>query len=105
MNQEVTREVLHQRWMHSHEEDTDTAEVFRPATFNFPRSRGRRGFELNPDGTLVTIGIGPTDRRQEGEGTWDLDGDNLVFETLSPSEPRRAMQIVSADRDRLVVKK
>ncbi|MBI3301430.1 MAG: hypothetical protein HYZ72_05035 [Deltaproteobacteria bacterium] len=69
MRAKVTKSVLHQHGVHSHEEDTDAEMVFRPATFNVPRSRGRTSFELKPDGSLVEGGIGPTNRRQETQGT------------------------------------
>lgn len=99
-------EVLQQRWVHSHEEDTATELVFRPATFNFPRARGRVSFELKPDGSLVEYGIGPTDRRQKTQGTWELRGDEqLTFERSLPAGSRQVFHILSADKDRLVIKK
>lgn len=106
MNSRVDREALHQHWVHSHEEDTATEMVFRPATYNFPRSRGRRAFELKPDGSLVERGIAPDDRRQEAEGTWELkDDDTLACYTKSALEPSRVLRIASVDQDRLVIKK
>ncbi len=84
--------------MHSHEEDTETESVFRPASYAFPPARGRRGFELKPDGSLTEYGIGPTDRRTQTPGTWKLDGDALRLGT-------RTLKIVSVDRQRLVVRK
>ena len=100
------QEVLQQHWVHSHEEDTGTEMVFRPATFKFPPSRGRRGFELKPDGTLVDYGIAPTDGPQATRGTWELeDGNRLVLHPSSPSQPVRILPIASVDEDRLVVKK
>jgi hypothetical protein len=101
----VTSTVLQKHWVHSHEEDTDTEMVFRPATYNFPRSRGRESFELKPDGSLVGFGIGPTDRPQETHGTWKLEDDKIVFYKESQSEPSRVMKIASVDKDRLVIKK
>jgi hypothetical protein len=44
---------LAQAWVHSHEEDTATTTVYRPAGFPFPPSRGRKGFHLQPGGTLT----------------------------------------------------
>jgi hypothetical protein len=100
------KHVLHQHWVHSHEEDTDTEKVFRPATYNFPPSRGRKSFELKPDGSLVEHGIGPEDRARESKGTWKLEHDNiLAFHLKSPSKPRQIMHILSADPDRLVIRK
>jgi len=106
MNNQVNQDALYQHWVHSHEEDTNTEIVFRPATYNFPRSRGRRSFELKPNGSLVEGGMAPDDRRQETQGTWALqDGDKLVLYTQSASQPSRVMHIASVDQDRLVVKK
>lgn len=105
MPKKLIPETLHQHWVHSHEEDSNTEMVFRPATFNFPRSRGRTAFELRPDGSLVEFGIGPTDRRQESKGTWKLEGEKLSFYAGAESTPRRVLIILSADRDRLIIKK
>jgi hypothetical protein len=106
MEKKITSEILSRHWVHSHEEDTETEMVFRPASFNFPRSRGRRAFELKPDGSLVDIGIGPTDRPQEAQGRWNLaDDDRLVFHGKTPLGPSRTLQIVSAEKDRLVIRK
>jgi hypothetical protein len=78
--------------------------VFRPATFEFPPSRGRMSFELKPDGSLVEGGIGPTDRPVETQGTWELEDDRLVLRP-DPSETPRLMKIASVDEDRLVIEK
>ena len=52
------------------EEDTNTEMVFRPATYNFPRSRGRRSFELKTDGILVEGALlrMTADKRRRGHG-------------------------------------
>ncbi len=101
----VTKEILAQHWVHSHEEDTDTETVFRPSTWKFPPSRGRKSFDLQTDGSLVVGGIAPTDRRQLSEGKWGLEGDTLKFYTASEAKPDQTMQITAAEKDRLVVKK
>ncbi len=80
--------------------------VLRPASYNFPPSRGRASFELKPDGGLFEHGIGPTDRREQTEGRWKLEGGNsLVFYKGSKSKPHRVFLVVSSDKDRLVIKK
>jgi hypothetical protein len=105
MSKNISPGDLPQHWMHSHEEDTDTEMVFRPASYSFPLSRGRRSFELRPDGSLIEHGIAPTDRRQSTKGKWELeDNDQLVFKS-SEAEASKVMQIVSVNKDRLVVKK
>jgi hypothetical protein len=104
MKEEDTQKILGQTWVHSHEEDTDKEMVFRPATFQFPPSRGRVSFELQPDGNLVEAGIAPTDGPLETQGTWEIEDDRLVLRT-DPSKPPRVMQIASVDEDRLVIEK
>jgi hypothetical protein len=100
------RNSLYQQWVHSHEEDTETGMVFRPASFAFPRSRGRTAFTLKSDGSLVETGIGPTDRRQESQGTWKLEDDNtLLLYEKGRTKPKRTLKIVSLDKERLVVKR
>jgi len=98
--------AFHQHWLHSHEEDSDDEMVFRPASFDFPPSRGRTGFQLNPDGSMVQTGIAPDDRREQTPGTWKMQDDTkLALYTTSPTQPARVLNIVSADKERLIVKK
>jgi hypothetical protein len=104
MRERDTERIVRQRWVHSHEEDTDKEMVFRPAAFEFPPSRGRTSFELKPDGALLEGGIGPTDRPVETQGTWELEDDRLLLRR-DPSETPRVMRIASVDDDRLVVEK
>jgi hypothetical protein len=94
---------LAQDWIHSHEEDTDTTMVFRPAGFRFPPSRGRMGFHLRPGGKLTARKPGPTDRTEVAAGSWKLSGEQLE---LSPrGEDTRILHVESLEPDRLVVKK
>lgn len=105
MPRDAKPENLHQRWIHSHEEDTGANMVFRPASFNFPPSRGRMGFELRPDQTMTEIGIAPMDGPEETPGKWELRKSKLSFYKPSSSKPTRTLNIVSADHERLVVEK
>lgn len=106
MRRDTVPENLCGRWLHSHEEDTGTEMVFRPASHEFPPSRGRMGFELRPDQSMVEIGIAPVDGPQEAAGRWELlSRKRLSFFAGASREPTRTLQIVSADKDRLVVKK
>ena len=98
--------LLHRRWVHSHEEDSDTEMVFRPDTFDFPPSRGRGSFELREDGTFLDRGIGPTDRSEEAAGTWQLEeGERVVLRESRTDQVRRRLDIASVEPDRLVVRK
>lgn len=106
MGEKVNPVGLVQRWLHSHEEDTATEMVFRPSNFPFPPSRGRTGFELHPDHTLVEIGIAPTDQPSETSGSWELHEEDEPILLLSPStESSRTLRLAAASPERLVVKK
>ena len=94
---------LTQAWVHSHEEDTPTTTVYRPAKFRFPPSRGRTGFHLQAGGTLTARRPGPTDQTETAAGKWKLDGEKL--ELAPKGEPAQTLCIESVAPDRLVVKK
>jgi hypothetical protein len=93
---------LAQAWLHSHEEDTTTSTVYRPAKFPFPPSRGRKGFHLRPDGTLTFRQPGVADQTETDVGTWKIEGENL--ELVTPSGPQ-TLFIESIEPNRLVVSK
>jgi hypothetical protein len=105
MNSKVEPTALYRRWVHSHEEDTNSEMVFRPADFKFPPSRGRREFEIRSDGTVITKSLGPTDRPQKDQGIWILKKNLLYFFSHSDAEPKNILHIITVDKTRLVVKK
>jgi hypothetical protein len=95
--------VLAKHWVHSHEEDTDSELVFRPASYAFPRSRGRSALDLRGDGSYSESMPGPADRPEAAAGTWELEGDSLRLKQADGST--RVLQITSATTDRLVVRR
>jgi hypothetical protein len=99
----IDRGALPRHWVHSHEEDTADTMVFRPAGYGFPPSRGRTGLELRPDGSYVETGIGETDRPGSSGGRWELKDDRLELE--GGSGTGRVLEVVSADENRLVVRR
>jgi hypothetical protein len=103
---EARRQLLHRRWVHAHEEDSEGEMVFRPADYELPRSRGRMAFELRPDGSFVEAGIGAADVPETGSGTWELQDDEWIMLSgpASGGVPRR-MRIASAEQDRLAIER
>jgi hypothetical protein len=91
-------------WVHSHEEDSGSQMVFRPASFAFPPSRGRMSFELRADGSYAERSPGPVDAPEDSSGHWSLDGERLVLEA-DGDKPGHAWQVEAAEKDRLTVKK
>ena len=102
----VDTKVLQGTWVHSHEEDTADEMVFRPQTHPFPPSRGRRSFELRPDGSMIDHGIGPDDRPSSRSGSWEVKGANeLELRPADPMARSTTFQVLRADPDKLVIKK
>jgi hypothetical protein len=53
---------LYRRWIHAREEDEGDLHVYRPADYDLPPARGRRGIEFRPDGELLVYAPGPADK-------------------------------------------
>ena len=102
-NDPIDLSKLTQNWLHSHEEDTDEISVFRPASFQFPRSRGRRGFELHSDGTATIRQPGPTDRTELSNGKWGVTGRQLELSASGGGVQKLFIQ--SLEGDRLLIRK
>jgi hypothetical protein len=100
----VDRRRLVRRWVHAHEEDSQEEMVFRPADWALPPSRGRRSLDLRADGSLVEEAPGPTDRPEEGGGSWELGDEDVLVVRSAAQEPWRA-RVVSVQPDRLVLDK
>jgi len=89
---------LFRRWVHSHEEDSGAVRVYRTAGYPFPPARGRRGFELAPDGTYTEHGPGPTDKPISSTGRWEPAGEGRV--RIGEQE----LEIVSLEPGRLTAR-
>src|SRR5437016_4227940 len=101
----IDPKTLEQEWVHSHEEDSPGQMVFRPKSYSFPPSRGRKSFRLSSDGSLGTSGIGPDDRSIKGQGRWRIDAsDKLTLQPATGGAAKSVMQILHVDPDKLVVK-
>jgi hypothetical protein len=102
---EVDREGLIGRWVHSHEEDTETQRVFRAADHPFPPSRGREAWELGADGSFVVRRPGPSDEPGETSGSWALDGRELRISEGDADAAERAITVIEVEPGRLVVRR
>ncbi|WP_326825355.1 hypothetical protein [Streptosporangium sp. NBC_01756] len=86
-------------WSHSHEEDAEGIQVFRPVDYDLPPSRGRETFTLRPDGIATAGSPGPDDRGiTTGDGVWQLRGD--VLHIRCPGWTAR-YEVISVTRRRL----
>ena len=94
---------LAKTWMHSHEEDRDGLEVYRPSTYPFPAARGRDAIELHAGGSLVRGIPGPDDRRSTlPAGSWTLEGKKLILrQSLGAT---REYSVESVEPDKLLLR-
>ena len=93
---ELPSEIF-RRWGHSFEEDEGDLKVYRPADYDFPRARGRPGFEFRPDGSFVDWAIGPADALQPAEVRWRAEAANRVRVEETPAS--RVFEIVEIGPD------
>lgn len=91
-------------WKHSHEEDRDQQQMFRPADYPLPPARGRTVFTLLPDHRAVVGTPGPDDRGASHSGTWSLER-QTAGDVLSVALPgwQESYVVVSASAGQLVV--
>ena len=102
-DERMSQQDLLGQWRHAHEDPLGTSvrEVYRPSDWPFGPSRGRKGFDLLPDGFAILLGIAAADGTDAHEGRWSIEpGNVLVIET---GREVRRLQIEQASPDRLVV--
>jgi hypothetical protein len=93
-------------WLHSHEEDTPQASVYRPADHPFPPSRGRTGYEFRADGTLTYYGIAAADGSEEFSGRWTAKDSNTVRITVDNERIKpMVLDVLSCEEDRFTVRR
>lgn len=96
---------LCQRWVHSHEEDSDTEQVYRPASFPFPPARGRTGLDLLPDKSCRRVGIAAADGSQVADGTWEFEDEETLRIRINCEDTSEVLTVASVDRNRLAIRK
>jgi len=84
------------KWYHSHEDDVNNRELYtyRPSTFKFPPSRGRKGIEFLNNTEMVWIGIAPTDGPQPFPGTYKWISENEMTVTVPGQKDRPKFNLV-----------
>ncbi len=92
-------------WVHAHEQDTENEMVFNRAGTDLPPSRGRMALDLRADGTFAESGLGAVDVPEESTGRWTLEGETITLSEGAAQGVPREMKIVSADDEKLVVRK
>jgi hypothetical protein len=104
---DLKAEVFQQRWVHSFEEDSAQAQVYRPQSWDFPLSRRpREAFELRPDGTAQFFLPGASDRPEATDASWTEEAGELVIRTTKRTGPGPlTLRIVESGADKLLVRR
>lgn len=98
----VARDALVRSWTRVQEEDSEGCLAYRPSDAEIPPARQpRTGLELAPDGGLRELTPGPADRREATDGSWELDGEELVLRVGDGPERRYGVERADADELRL----
>ena len=98
--------TIFQQWIHSHEEDITGVRVYRPSNYQFPPSRGRRGFEIKDSGEFIEYDIAPTDGIRKVAGHWQAEGNNTIKVYLEDREHESyRLKVLSCERDMLRIEK
>lgn len=95
---------LFQSWRHSHEEDTEEEDIYRPTGFDFPPARGRQGLEIIDNGEFILHAIGPVDLPVAIPGHWTEAGENQLSVSLEGRAPL-TLTILSVDDEILRVRR
>ena len=99
-------EVFDVKWVHSHEDSSEDINAYRPESYNFPPSRGRRGFKMLKDKSFINYEIVPTDGIIERKGRWKKENDNTFTILFGKKENHRnyTMEFVSLSKNLLKIK-
>ncbi len=91
-------------WTHSHEEDHNEQQTFRPSSNPLPLARGRRSFTLLPGNRAVVGTPGADDRGVTYDGTWSIDhgSEGDVLKVVLPGWAETFL-IVDASSEKLVL--
>jgi hypothetical protein len=92
---------VYENWAHSHKEDTEEVEVYRPRSFDFRPSWPRPGFEIKENGEFQEYVPADDDRGVvPGRlGRWWIAGQNIIrVRYEDPVAEPRTLRIASVEK-------
>ena len=99
--------TIFNKWFNSYEEQSEgSTEIYRPQDYKFPLSRGRKGFEIKPNGEFISYDIGMADGWDKSDGRWKFNPpDELVISFSSPTKHPQTFRIVEVEDNILKIRK
>jgi hypothetical protein len=103
----LSPELFRHRWIHSFEEDSVQAQVYRPQSWDFPLSRRpRQAFELRAEGTAQLFLPGAEDRPEAADASWTEEEGQLLIRTVKKgSRSPLTLRIIESGTDKLLVRR
>ena len=95
--------MLCRQWVRSRADDTATEQVYRPAGYPLPPSRGRAGMTFREDGTFVESAIGATDVNRVSQGRWQLADPTTGKLHIDVGGRSQVLTVISVTPDRLAI--
>jgi hypothetical protein len=96
-------EAMYGHWKHSFEEDGPEEMVYRPESFGFQRSRGRKEIQITADGKFIDTGPGPSDVPESFRGNWRIEN-GFIFITYDDGHAEQ-YTIKEVTPEKLVLKR
>jgi hypothetical protein len=103
----LSPELFRHRWIHSFEEDSVQAQVYRPQSWDFPLSRRpREAFEMRAEGTAQLFLPGAEDRPEAADASWtEKEGQLLIRAVKKGSRGALTLRIIESGTDKLLVRR
>ncbi len=100
--------ALYQKWVHSYEDEKgDGIETYRPESYSFPPSRGRKAVKFQNGGLMVRFDIAPGDGQRLVMGKWERTklGNTLKITVEGSENSVYFLEVISVGKDLLKVKR
>jgi hypothetical protein len=98
----INKESIYNSWIHSYEEDDKNKRFYRPASYKFPPSRGRKHLKISRDGEVELYVIGETDAYKKISGHFQIKNENKLY--IEFGNMTKIFTILSCNKDLLVIR-
>jgi hypothetical protein len=98
----INKEFIYNSWIHSYEEDDANNSFYRPASYRFPPSRGRKHLKISRDGEFRLYVVGETDAYKKISGHFQIKNENKLY--VEFENMTKNFTILSCNKNLLVIR-
>jgi len=102
---QIDKSLLINDWRHSQEERKGDTLTYRNAGFKFPKTRGRTGFLIKEDWSVIYHDIARNDLPLEVNCKAVLEGKNLTLTSVNNSKKPYKFEVISVAKDLMKVRR